>query len=69
MAKSDAIHPPSRTQVDLPARLQPILNYLILYGMANNRAGAAEAMKYVLEKGADANAGAPNGVGRNLHRL
>ena len=41
---------------------QPILNYLILYGMPNDRAGAAKAMKYVIEQGADVNGGAPNGA-------
>ena len=41
---------------------QPILNYLILYGMPKNREGAAKAMKYVIEQGADVNFGAPNGV-------
>ena len=37
--------------------------------MPKNRAGAAKAMKYLIEKGADVNKGAPNGVGRNLHTL
>ena len=46
-----------------PTNNQPILNYLILYGMPNDRAGAAKAMKYVIEQGADVNGGAPNGVG------
>ena len=42
---------------------QPILNYLIMYAMPKNREGAAKAMKFVIEKGADVNMGAPNGVG------
>jgi len=41
---------------------QPLLNYLILYGRPANPMGAAKAMQYAMENGADLNKGAQNGV-------
>ena len=42
---------------------QPLLSYLILYGRPANPMGAAKAMQYAIENGADLNKGAKNGVG------
>ena len=41
---------------------QPLLSYLILYGRQANPMGAAKAMQYAIENGADLNKGAKNGV-------
>ena len=41
---------------------QPLLTYLILYGRQANMMGAAKAMQYAIENGADVNYPAVNGV-------